>query len=72
MNQEASKMASEKPKKAHRRAIAPQESLKLAHDGARKDPKRPLDCPNTAPRDPPDGADGPKTAQESPKTAQEA
>ena len=65
-------MARERPKTAHRRAIKPQESLRLAHDGARRDPRRPLDCPKTVPRDPPDGEDSPKTAQESPKTAQEA
>ena len=65
-------MASERPKRAHRRAITPQESLKLAYDGARRGPRRPLDCPKTVPRDPPDGEDGPMTAQESPKTAQEA
>ena len=72
MSQEASKIAPERPKRAHSTAITPQESLKLAHDGARRDPRRPLDSPTTVPRDPPDGEDGPKPAQESSKTAQEA
>ena len=65
-------MAPEKPKTAHRRAIKLQDSLRLADDGARRDPRRPLDGPETVPRDLPDGEDGPKTAQKSPKTAQEA
>ena len=39
MNQKASKIASEKALEGHIRAITPQESLKLAHDGVRKGPK---------------------------------
>ena len=72
MSQESSKMAPKKPKTDHRPAITPEESLRLAHDGARRDPRQPLDCPKMVPRDLPDGEDGPKTAQKSPKTAQEA
>ena len=49
------------PERAHGRAIKPQESLKLAYAGARKDLRRHLDCPKTVPRDPPDG-DGISTA----------
>ena len=71
MSQESSKMAPTKPKTDHRPAITPQESLRLAHDGARRDPRPGPRLPQNGPKRPSRRrrrpSDGPKEPQDGPR-----